>query len=36
MVPAVEVVVDVCSWSHQLFNVPIAHYALSVAAAYRE
>jgi hypothetical protein len=36
MVPAVEVVVDVYSWSHQFSKVPIAHYALSVAAAYRE
>jgi hypothetical protein len=35
MVPAVVVGVDVCSLNHQLCNVPIAHYALNVAAAYR-
>jgi hypothetical protein len=35
MVPAVVVAVDVCSLNHQLCNVPIAHYALNVAAAYR-
>jgi hypothetical protein len=35
MVPAVVVAVDVCSLNHQLYNVPIAHYALNVAAAYR-